>query len=145
MKKAIILLTILLITINVSKAQSSVADNITGIWLTAEKDAKIEIYKAGDKYFGKIIFGKNLYEADGKTLIKDGKNPDAGLRGRPVLNLIILSGFVYNDGEYKDGKIYDPQNGKTYSAFMKLKGSRLDLRGYVGVSLFGRTTTWSRL
>ena len=120
------------------------ADAVTGIWLNEEKDAKIQIFRSGNTYAGKLVWIANAYEADGKTPRKDSKNPDAALRNRGLLNLVILNGFEFDDGEWEDGKIYDPKSGKTYSSKMKLKGNTLEIRGYVGVSLLGRTTVWTR-
>lgn len=120
------------------------ADKVLGVWLNAEKDAKVEIYKTGDKYFGKIVWGQNIYEPDGKTVRTDIKNPDPKLRSRPLLNLVLLTNFKYDDGEWNDGKIYDPKSGKTYSCIMRFKGSNLEIKGYVGITLLGRTTVWTR-
>jgi uncharacterized protein (DUF2147 family) len=145
MKKALFFLTAALLwMLQFTFAQSPPGDKVVGVWLTAEKDGKIEIYKSDSKYNGKIIWGKNLYEANGKTLVKDSKNPDPKYKNRPLLNAEILTGFVYGNEEWTDGKIYDPKSGKTYSAVMKLKGNTLYLRGYVGISMFGRTTIWER-
>ncbi|MGI4020653.1 MAG: DUF2147 domain-containing protein [Janthinobacterium lividum] len=146
MKKALFLsIALMLFFVNSIFAQSAPGDKVIGVWLTAEKDGKIEIYKAGSKYNGKIVWGKDLYEANGKTLTKDAKNPDANYKNRPLLNADILTGFVYLNNEWTEGKIYDPKSGKTYSATMKLKGNTLALRGYIGVSMFGRTTSWERV
>ena len=61
------------------------------------------------------------------------------------MGLQILSGFRYaGDGTWEAGKIYDPKNGKTYSCKMRLDGENLKIRGFIGISLFGRTTVWSR-
>lgn len=120
------------------------ADAVAGTWLNEEKDAKVQIYRAGDKYFGKLVWIARQFEDDGKTPRKDSKNPDAKLRQRGLLNLVILSNFEYDDGEWTDGKIYDPKSGKTYSSKMKLDGRQLNIRGYVGVSMFGRTTVWTK-
>jgi uncharacterized protein (DUF2147 family) len=61
------------------------------------------------------------------------------------MGLDILSGFKYGGGNiWQDGKIYDPKNGKTYSCKMTLEGNELKVRGYVGFSLLGRTTVWTR-
>lgn len=133
---------LLMISFLFTHAQNN--DKIIGVWINEEKDGQIEIYKLGNKYFGKIVDGKDLYELDGKTLRKDTKNPDPKLKTRALLNAVILTDFVFTDGEWSDGKIYDPKSGKTYSSTMKLKGAKLELRGYVGVSLFGRTTVWER-
>ncbi len=145
MKKSLFLSIALMLFVKFMFAQNAPGDKIIGVWLTEEKDGKIEIYKSGSKYNGKIIRGNNLYEANGKTLTKDTKNPDVNSRNRPLLNADILTGFVYTNNEWTEGKIYDPNSGKTYSATMKLKGNTLNLRGYIGVSMFGRTTTWKRV
>jgi uncharacterized protein (DUF2147 family) len=143
MKRIAFLLVTLLFSTHVLLAQ----DKILGNWLSEEKDGRIEIYKTGDKYFGKLVWGKDLVEADGKTPRKDRtdtKNSDPKLRSRPILGLVLLTNFTYDDGEWSGGKIYDPKSGKTYSCIMKLKGDKLEIRGYVGVSMFGRTTVWTR-
>lgn len=120
------------------------ADAVTGTWLNEEKDAKVQIYRSGDTYSGKLVWIARPNEDDGKTPRKDSKNADPKLRSRGLMNLVILSGFKYGDGEWEDGKIYDPKSGKTYSSKMKLNGNQLNIRGYVGVSMFGRTTVWTK-
>jgi uncharacterized protein (DUF2147 family) len=143
MKKLSFLIAILFIAAT-SFAQN--ANSIVGIWLNQEKDAKIEIYKSGDKYYGKLIWGKNIFEADGKTSKKDTKNTDASQRSRNLLNLIILKDFVYDedDKEWTDGTIYDPKNGKTYSCVMSIENSSLHITGYIGFTWIGRTVVWTR-
>lgn len=143
MKRIAFLLITLLFSTQVLFAQ----DKILGNWLSEEKDGRIEIYKTGEKYFGKLVWGRDLMEADGKTPRKDrtdAKNSDPALRSRPILGLVLLTNFTYADGEWSGGKIYDPKSGKTYSCTMKLKGDKLEIRGYVGLSMFGRTTVWTR-
>lgn len=128
----------------------SVADNpdaVVGTWLNGTKKGRIQIYKQGDKYFGKLIW---LIEpndpATGKPKV-DNKNPETGLKSRPLLNLNIMTGFSYDGGNvWDDGKIYNPEDGKTYSCKMTLKNpNTLDVRGYVGISLIGKTQTWTRI
>ncbi|MCH8553980.1 MAG: DUF2147 domain-containing protein [Schleiferiaceae bacterium] len=119
-------------------AQNAIA--ILGVWTNPQKDAKFEIYEKDNKYFGKIIWGT------GRDT-KDSKNPDPKLRGRDLVGLIILNNFVY-DGKntWVDGTIYDPQDGKTYSCKLTLTSpNKLDVRGYLGISLFGRTETWTKI
>ncbi len=121
------------------------ADDIIGIWLTGGKEpAKIQVYKSGEKFYGKIIWLKNPTE-NGKQQV-DANNPDKAKRSNPIIGLLILTGFKFDgDEEWKGGDIYDPESGKTYSSYMYLKDKNtLKVRGYVGVSLFGRTETWSR-
>ena len=75
----------------------------------------------------------------------DSKNPDESLKARKLMGLQILSGFRYaGDETWEAGKIYDPKNGKTYSCKMRLEGENLKIRGFIGISLLGRTTVWSR-
>lgn len=126
-------------------AQSN-ADDVVGVWFNEEKDAKIEIFKCGNKYCGKIIWLKEPNREDGSEKL-DRENPEAKLRSRKIMGLQILEGFEFEgDGEYEDGEIYDPKKGKTYDCLMELSdnGKKLDVRGYVGFSLIGRTTTWTR-
>jgi len=143
MKKIIVLVTILFSALTITFAQN--ADAVKGTWLNSGKDAKVEIYKSGDKYAGKIVWTKDPYEADGKTLKKDNKNSDENLRNRTILNMIILTNFRYDDGEWVNGSIYDPKNGKTYKSKMKISNGSLEIRGYVGSPAFGKTTTWTKV
>lgn len=114
-------------------------DAILGEWMNAEKDASFLIYKKNGKYFGKITWGTG-----GDTV--DSKNPDPALRKRELVGLTILNNFVYTgENVWDNGSIYDPKDGKTYDCKMTLKDKNtLDVRGYVGFSLFGRTETWTR-
>jgi len=143
MKKMMVLAAVLFTSFTAIFAQDP--DVVKGVWLNDDKDAKVEIYKQGDKYFGKIVWTQNMYEADGKTLRKDNKNSNEQLRNRTIQNMVILSGFNYSDGEWTGGEIYDPKSGKTYKSKMKIKGNSLEVRGYVGNPMFGKTTTWTRL
>ncbi len=138
-----IVATLLLGSIMAVMAQN--ADVIKGVWVNEAKDAKVEIYKSGNKYSGKITWVKDMYEKDGKTIKKDNKNPDEKLRNQSIVNLQILSGFTYDDNEWTGGELYDPKSGKTYKSKMKLKGNTLEIRGYVGSPMFGKTTTWTRV
>lgn len=136
-------MTALLLAVITAHAQSE-GDKILGLWLSENKDGKIEVYKSGDKYYGKLVWGKTMYEADGRTSRKDEKNDDEKLRSRNLKDMVILTDFNFDDGQYKGGKIYDPQSGNTYSCNMKLKDDKLSIRGYVGISLFGRSSSWTR-
>jgi len=140
----LLLSTILLFVVSLSFAQSEPGDKIIGEWLNEEKDGKIEIYKTGNLYFGKIIWGNSIYESDGQSLQKDVKNPEEKYRNRQLLNLVILHHFEYKDGIWDNGKLYDPKSGKTYHCIIKLRDDKLEIRGYVGITLLGRTTYWER-
>jgi uncharacterized protein (DUF2147 family) len=134
--KYILASLVLLLASSITFSQSS--SDILGVWITEDRDAKIEIYKKGEEFFGKIIWVQTAG-------VKDTKNPDASLRNQSLVGLNILTNFK-SDGtnKWSEGKIYDPNNGKTYSCNIKLNNGKLDIRGYVGISLFGRTSTWTR-
>ncbi len=142
MKKILIVLTVLFSSITSLFAQN--ADGVKGTWLNETKDVKVEIYRSGDKYAGKITWMKNVYEADGKTVKKDIHNEDASLRNRTLINLNILTSFSFDDGEWTGGSLYDPRSGKTYKSKMKLRDGNLEIRGYIGSPMFGKTTTWTK-
>lgn len=126
---------------NAIVAQTPGADAVVGTWLTASGKAIVEIYKEGTKYNGKIIWLKTPNTEDGKPKV-DKNNPDKAKQTAPLLGLNMLKGFVFKKDEWGDGTIYDPENGKTYSCFIKYRDGKLDLRGYIGISLVGRTQTW---
>jgi uncharacterized protein (DUF2147 family) len=121
------------------------ADDITGIWLThGDKPARIQIYKTGDQYNGKIVFLQFPME-NGKPMV-DRNNPDKSIQGRPLLGIALLTGFKFDRDEWNQGHIYDPESGKTYSCTLSLKDAQtLKVRGYVGFSMLGRTEIWTRV
>lgn len=133
-----------------SRPAGAEADKIQGIWLNQEGTSHIQIYRAvngeyAGKYYGKIVWLKEPNE-DGKPKV-DKNNPDNSKKSKPLLNLIILRDFTYDadDKEWSGGTIYDPKNGKTYSSYMALDGAKLNVRGYIGISIIGRTATWTRV
>ena len=89
-----------------------------------------------------MYFGKSIWSS---TKRKDLMNPNPALRERDVLGVELFTNFIFKDGTYEDGKIYDPESGKTYDCKMSFSGKNLKVRGYVGISLFGRTEIFERL
>ena len=138
MKNFIFLLFTSLIFSISALASNSNADVILGEWLSQEKDGKISIFKQGDKYYGKISWGKT----PGK---KDTNNPDTKLKNRDLIGLVILHDFKVTGSSWEDGKIYDPKNGKTYDCKMTiLNQNQVNLRGYVlGMPFLGRNSSWT--
>jgi uncharacterized protein (DUF2147 family) len=128
------------------------ADDILGVWDNQEKNAKIELFKCGENYCGKIVWLKEPNYPEGSeegvpgTPKLDNKNSDPDLRKTPRLGLAIVRDFVHAGGnKWVDGKVYDPKNGKTYSGKMTLVApNQLEMRGFIGISLLGRTATWTR-
>lgn len=77
---------------------------------------------------------------------EDGKNPDPALRHRPLCGLTIGTDFhLVGTERAENGTLYDPKSGKTYHGSMEAHGDQLNLRGYIGVPMFGRTEKWSRI
>lgn len=127
-------------------AQTAEADLVIGHWLVQDKKAKVQIFKRSGKFFGKIVWLKEPNNEHGSPKL-DKENPEEKLRARPILGLELLRDFVYDeDRVWEDGEIYDPKNGKTYSCKMTLSEDNrtLEVRGFIGISLLGRTQVWSR-
>ena len=81
----------------------------------------------------------------GKHPLTDTRNPDPKLRSRPLCGLRIGAGFVEIDPQHaRSGRLYDPKSGHTYSGQMTAQGNLLQLRGYLGLPIFGRSETWVR-
>lgn len=141
MKK--LLLTLSLVVLSVVTAM---AQDVTGKWKTVDDEtgeAKsiVEIYKQNGKIYGKVIEILN----PAKKGLKCEKCPGAD-KDKPIEGLVILKDLKKDGDEYNGGTIMDPNNGKVYKSYIKLNGSnKLDVRGYVGFSLLGRTQTWSRV
>ena len=121
------------------------ADDILGIWLPEGGKSKVEITKDDGKYYGKIIWLKDPTREDGSIKL-DRNNEDESLRSRTIKGIKVLNDFEWDDDEFEDGTIYDPENGKTYSCVITFQNmNTLDVRGYIGFSLLGRTTVWTRV
>lgn len=122
----------------------SAQDITKGTWYNDEKSAKLQFYETNGKLFGKIIWLKDPNK-NGKPRT-DEFNPNDKLKSAPLLGLVFLKNFE-KDGEkaWKDGTIYDPKSGKTYSSNMKLVSpTQLDVRGYIGISLIGKTSKFTK-
>jgi uncharacterized protein (DUF2147 family) len=67
-------------------------------------------------------------------------------KDRPVIGMKILWGLVKDGDVWEDGEILDPKNGKTYSCKLRVSadGSKMEVRGFIGLSLIGRSQTWIR-
>jgi len=140
---------LLLITLSAFGAD---ADGILGLWSTPGEKSRIEIFKCGNKYCGRIAELKEPnYTADDKEGIPgqpilDRENPNPNLRSHPLLGLQLMEGFSYSGGNvWEEGRIYNPNTGKTYKCKITLSApNRLEVRGFIGFSLLGRTSVWSR-
>ena len=114
---------------------------VLGTWLTEIEDAKVEIYQKQGKFYGRVVWIAEPNDEDGKPKI-DEHNPNQKLNKRPIMGIDILSGFTYDDGEWSEGFIYDPKEGKTYDCKFWIEDGKLKVRGYLGW-LFD-TKTWTK-
>ena len=148
MKSLIFIAAILL---SATSSHASGQTDVVGNWQTNENSSMVEIYPCGEKLCGKVVWLKNpnyIRAEDGPvgTLKVDRKNPDPSLRNRQILGLQVIEGLtaVGNDS-WEKGRCYDPESGHTYKCKMHLASpERLEMRGYIGISLFGRTYVLTR-
>ena len=142
MKKHLLTLVMLLFLSSAAWAQSL---SPIGIWTNEEGKAKFEIYKCGEKLCGKIVSLKEPLR-NGKPKL-DENNPDKKLRSKPLIGLPFMKDFEYDgDNKWDEGTIYDPESGKTYSCYMKMVSKdKMEVKGYIGISLIGRTQHWTRV
>lgn len=148
MKKLLFLsITVITVTavLSFTKQQTN-ADAIIGSWKNGEGTGVIQIYKNGEKYQGKITWLKEPNDPETGKPKLDKNHPDEKNHTRPVMGLVNMWGFASTSGkEWTGGKIYDPKNGKTYSCKIAMENNNtLKVRGYIGISLIGRTDTWTR-
>lgn len=134
-------------------------DLILGNWKPSNGRSVVQIYKGKaangedpEKYYGKIVWLKEPNDENGKPRT-DVNNSDDELSKKPLKGLVILKDLEFEEVDGKvvtwdGGTIYDPNNGSDYSfeaEINKKNKNVMDGRGYIGLSLFGRTDTWTRL
>jgi uncharacterized protein (DUF2147 family) len=117
-----------------------------GLWHAEGGAARVAIEPCGDALCGRVVWLRSPLDEDGCD-VRDRQNPDPALRDRPVVGLEVLRGLARRPGgTWSGGRIYDPTSGRTYACDAALDGEdRLHLRGYIGIRLLGRTTTWTRV
>jgi len=117
-----------------------------GLWYAEGGAAQVTIEACGETLCGRVVWLRSPLDEDGCEL-RDRNNPEPGLRNRPVVGLEVLRGLSpRSDGTWSDGRIYDPGSGNTYTCVARLESeNRLRLRGYLGIPLIGRSTTWIRV
>lgn len=122
------------------------SQTVTGKWKTIDDEtgnakAIVEIYEESGKIYGKVV--DILEEENKKRVCSNCSGED---KDKPILGMTIIKGLSKEGSEYANGKILDPKNGKLYRCFIKLETEdKLKVRGYIGISLFGRTQYWYRV
>jgi len=142
MKKTIIATLVFILITTISYTQTSVE----GVWFNTKKDGKIKIFEKDGKFYGKIVWLLEPNDKNDGKPKRDINNPEDSKHQDPIIGLVVLKGLSFDKNNvWDDGKIYDPENGKTYSCKMTLiDKDHLDVRGFVGFSLLGRTENWTR-
>ncbi len=119
-----------------------------GLWKTIDDNTGqprgfVRIREVNGQYEGKV---EKIFPKPGEPPNPNCEKCQGNRRNEPVMGMIILWGLTRQGDEYQGGEILDPENGKVYRAQMKLldSGQKLDVRGFIGFSLFGRSQIWIR-
>jgi uncharacterized protein (DUF2147 family) len=123
-------------------AAPAFAADVAGLWQTPTNGAQVQIDHCGAQLCGKLMTSNNIAA---NPAVKDVKNKDEGLRGRPLKGMLMLTGFTGGPQMWKDGKIYKADEGKTYSGTIEMTGpDSLKLKGCV-VAPLCKTQVWTRV
>lgn len=112
-----------------------VAAEVEGLWATG--GSLVRVSQSDGTLHMIVVALEEPLDATGEPL-KDRENPDKALRDQPILGMDLLSNYKFS-GKRWEGKIYDPESGSLYSSRMKLKDGFLEMRGYIGTPLLGKT------
>ena len=139
MKKKLVLIFSVFVTI------SGFSQTIFGNWNSYDEETNkiesvIEVYEKDSKAFAKIVSISDSNRSAATCVECSGKRKNAA-----ILGMNILTGLTKDGNEWSGGKILDPKNGKEYKCYLQLlDNNTLKLRGYIGISMFGRTAIWKR-
>jgi len=112
--------------------------NIVGEWWTEDNSGRVTFFKAKTgTYTGRLTYSKKPR--------KDVENDDPKMRTRDVVGIILIWKLKYEEGKYADGYVYNPEDGNTYRIEVTSTGKdAIEVRGFMGISLFGQTQVWKR-
>ena len=122
------------------------SQSVIGKWKTVDDESGkeksiVEIYEKDGKIYGKIIEILEAEHRSKKCTLCEGSD-----KNKPILGMTFIKGLTKDGNEYNGGKILDPKNGKLYKCYITLEGKdKLKVRGYIGISLLGRTQYWYRV
>ncbi len=121
-------------------------DAIVGLWKPGSGNGLVQIYKQGNNYFGKIVWLKTPIDPTTGKPQTDVKNKEPKLRSRPILGLVNVKDLKFiKEYSWKEGSVYDPNSGNEYSCkITMIDENTIELRGFIGFSIIGRTDTWKR-
>ncbi len=122
------------------------AQSVIGKWNTIddkthEKKSVVEIYKGSDGlYYGKVVSLYRKPNEDQNPLCTECRG---NMKNKPIKGMIVITKMKkINKNLWDDGEILDPDSGTKYDCKMWIENGKLQVRGYLGWSLFGRSQTW---
>lgn len=148
MKRLFFISLMIMLFVSLSAKSQNPADKICGNWLDEDKEGKTEIFERDGKYYGRLYWLRYIEESKPKKMPVDSNNPDESLRTRELIGMEFLTDFVYNKEEnvWESGTVYDCRSGKTYRCIISFKDDKtLKIRGYIGISLIGANTYWTKV
>jgi uncharacterized protein (DUF2147 family) len=145
--KSVILSVVLLVIMFASSSFHSASDgyHLAGVWESDEKNLQIEMFEKDGVFCGRMVYFK--CETDEiMRASKDIENPDKALTNRNLLGLTLVTELSYQGGNvWDEGKIYDPNSGRTFEARIQLTGSNSAIvRGYWKYRWIGRSMVFYR-
>ena len=144
----VVLAAVAIASANSTEASRPLAAPPIGRWYAEGGAAQVDVSDCGGKLCGRVAWLRSPYDENGCEVL-DRYNPDHALRHRPVIGLEIVRGLAPSPGSgtvWEGGTVYDPGSGNTYSASLSVvDDNRIELRGFVGIPLIGRTTRWVRV
>lgn len=132
--------------LSAASAQSATASPLLGTWHAQDGSLKLEMFDAGGTYAGRMLYGRRVMEADGTSFKRDTHNPDPKLRSRSLANIVLVRNLKWNatSRRWEGGSLYDGSSGRTYSARIEIKDGLMEMRGYMGSPMLGRTVKFRR-
>ena len=136
----------LLITALIFSSTYAQKNSVLGKWKsfddqTGKQMGVVHIFEEDGKIYGKVI--EITKEEDREKLCNNCAGED---KNQPILGLTVIRGLSKDGHEYSGGKILDPKHGKYYKCYINLENEdKLKVRGYIGISFFGRTQYWQRV
>ena len=138
--------TLLSVALGFFCISSAIAESLSGsTWITIDDKtgkprAEVQIDEQNGVFSGRIL---SVRHQKGDTGICS-KCPGV-FKDKPIKGMSFLWGLKqHGENNWEGGQILDPKTGKVYRAKLLLKGNKLYVRGYVGVSFLGRTQVWER-
>ncbi len=123
-------------------ATPAFAADVAGLWQTPGNGGQVEISHCGNSLCGKLVTSDHIRQ---NPAMKDSKNKDETQRGRTLKNLQMLYDFTGGPTKWGNGKVYNPEDGGTYSGTLELlSDNELKLKGCIIFPLC-KTQKWTRL